>query len=151
MPTKKDLLRHWGDALPNLVLVAKQKHIQKGMMYINASTKRGVAPRDVKSYRLGIVSYRGAGKYDSSCFKYFDLLPDSEDVVDSFPDWPENYLLPAGQGWWPVVAMELHEDSDMNWTGPIVGTGRKRILLICFYQLLGCQLIAWWICIEEGY
>lgn len=148
-PTKGRIMNYWGDELPNLTSIAQKKHIEKAKICINASDKRQVAPSDVKQYRLGIVSYRGSGKYASSTFKWFDELPDCEEVAESWPNWPAGYLLPEGQGWWPVVAMELHDDSEMMWTGPTVGIGKKKILLICFYQLLGCQLIAWWICIEE--
>ena len=44
---------------------------------------------------------------------------------------------PPGQGWWPVIAIQLQRDAGVVRQG--------KVLIICFYQLMADELIAWWI------
>ena len=70
------------------------------------------------------------------------MVPDSSEVV--LPEDIEDNMPPAGQGWWPVINLTL----DLEQAGV---TARGRWLLICFYQLLGEQLVAWWLGWDEDY
>ena len=100
----------------------------------------------MEGYRLGVVSYKGSGKYAQSSFQWFDDLPDSEEVMDE--QWAQKMVLQEDQGWWPVVALELCPQANERVGGPWPEVGKKKILIICFYQLLGRRLVGWWIIID---
>ena len=59
---------YWGDALPSMPLEARRIHESKGAIF--ADSKYVVLPEDVLGYILGIVSYRGDGKYAQSTFPH---------------------------------------------------------------------------------
>ena len=81
------------------------------------------------------MSYPGdGGKYKSTnLYLPFHELPDEECVAT---DEQMQIMSPEGQGWWPVIALQtVHMSADL-----------KRILLVCFYQLLDeGRTICWWI------
>ena len=145
IPTKQNIMKYWGNALPCLAAEAKRRHIDKGTIYVDNKDKKRIAPEDVRGYRLGIVSYKGNGKYSSiNKFRWFDDLPDSEEVTDE--EWARLQVLPSDQGWWPVVAVELEPAANSRVGGDWAShVGCRRIVIICFYQLLGDRLIGWWI------
>ena len=80
--TKKGMLMHWGDELPSMPEWAKHRHEKKGAIYTDGKEQKRIRPEDVAGRRLGVVSYRGDGKYAQSSFHWFDDLPDSEYVKD---------------------------------------------------------------------
>ena len=102
----------------------------------------------MRGYRLGIVSYKNTGKYSNiNKFRWFDELPDSEEVSDA--EWVRLQVLPSDQGWWPVVAMELTPAATSRVGGDWASrVGVKRIVIICFYQLLEDRLMGWWMEVE---
>ena len=106
-------------------------------MVIDQGKKKVQVPSNaIKGYELAIVSYRGNGKYDHSRVVPWDRVPESPEVVDE--QELAELTPPEGQGWWPVINLVL----DYN---AIDATQRARWLLICFYQLLGEELFAWWL------
>ena len=86
----------------------------------------------IRSNSLGMVSYKGDGKYDHSTFWHWHQVPDSE---DNDPDYGDENLLwpPDGQGWWPVIAITLDPSC-----GVVPG---GEALIICFWQLGADELI----------
>ena len=155
IPTKAALLSFWGDALPDLPRTAGRILRAAGSILVGGKASRALPVEHIKSLRLGIVSYAGAGggKYNGNAFHYYDELPDCLDVYDvalygGGPNpWRRVGPPPPGQGWWPVLAVELTGNLP-SWVdmGPVV-SGGKKILVICFYQLLGDQVVAWWLVI----
>ena len=132
--TKQKILKHWGDALPSMTAEARKKHAAAGVIMID--NRHSLRPEDVKGYELGIVSYKGAGKYGKrgtkNDFHWFDDLPDSDEVVTKETPAP---VPPDGQGWWPVIALRTESARTV-----------EKILIICFYQLISDgTLVAWWI------
>ena len=99
-----------------------------------------ITASDVKGYTLGIVSYSGTGKYGgaltSNIFLPFDELPDSDEVITAGTPAP---VPPAGQGWWPVIAMRLSESGFRR----ITKVRKGGWVIICFYQLIGGRWVAW--------
>jgi len=135
--TKKGMFKHWGDELPSIPAWAEEVHMEKGAIYIDGNEQKQIRPKDVAGRRLGVVSYRGDGKYAQSSFHWFDDLPDSEEVAT---EEELAVVPPDGQGWWPVIAMNLNPETEercsqtcSSWT---TATKTKGVLLICFYQLL---------------
>ena len=155
IPTKAALLSFWGDALPDLPRTAGQILRAAGSILVGGKADRALPVEHIKSLRLGVVSYAGAGggKYNGNAFHYYDELPDCLDVYDGArygggPNpWRHVGPPPPGQGWWPVLAVDL-TGTLPSWvdTGPRVAGG-KKILVICWYQLLGEQVVAWWLVI----
>ena len=145
--TKKGMLCYWGDELQAMPEWARMRHMEKGAIHIDGKDKCVVTHKDVVGRRLGVVSYRGDGKYADSTFHWFDNLPDSEDVATQ-----EELAVvhPERKGWWPVIACDLHHDSQYYQStsttipGPTVRV-KGRILVICFYQLIGGRLVGWWV------
>ena len=134
---KKACYKFWGEALDNLPNAADTIFNEKKVLYIN-SRQNGTAVtlNMIRSKSLGMVSYKGNGKYDHSTFWHWHQVPDSE---DNDPDYGDENLLwpPDGQGWWPVIAITLEPGC-----GVVPG---GAALIICFYQLQADELIAWWI------
>ena len=160
IPTKAALLTFWGDALPDLPRTAWQILRAAGSLLVGGKATRALPVDYVRGLRLGIVSYAGAGggKYHvHNKFHYYDELPDCIDVYDTglYGDgpnpWPHVGPPPPGQGWWPVLAVELFGTLppwvDMGPTVP----GGKKILVICFYQLLADRVEAWWLVITADF
>ena len=81
---------------------------------------------------MGIVSYTGSGKYDSSTYVAYHELPDSDEVATAEE---LKRTSPDGQWWWPVIA--LQSEPKLKPT---------KVLLICLYQLLNDDgvVVAWW-------
>ena len=136
--TKLGTYKNWGDAIENMIEAARKIINHKGFVIIDQGKKRKVqVPANaITGYQLAMVSYCGNGKYDQSRIVPWDRVPDSPDVVDN----NDRDLLtpPQGQGWWPVIDLTL----DYN---AIDAEQEARWLLICFYQLMGEQLFAWWL------
>ena len=94
------------------------------------------------------MSYTGSGKYANSSFKWFDDLPDSEEVAS---EEELQVLPPDGQGWWPVIALNLdpacryYELEDIIVSRHQLTRTKGRVLIICFYQLLEGRLVGWWV------
>ena len=131
-PTKKMIREFWGDAIENLPLATQKIHQQKGQFFIN--NKEPIYPEDAE-YTLGIVSYTGSGKYDSSTYVAYHELPDSEEVATAEE---LKRTSPYGQGWWPVIALKSEPKQKPT-----------QVLLICLYQLLSNGVgVAWWVNIE---
>ena len=155
IPTKRDLLEFWGDALPNLPMAARKKLEEKGQIDVGGKQDRTLPVGKIAGLRLGIVSYSGAGagKYTGNKFHYFDDLPDCLDVYDDGRrlgrdnPWASVGPAPPGEGWWPVLALDIAEGAPWVAAGPSVTVGTKKILLICWYQLLGDRVVAWWLTI----
>ena len=156
IPTKRGLLEFWGDALPNLPKAAGKKLEEKGQIDVGGKQDRTLPVSKIAGLRIGIVSYAGAGagKYTGNKFHYFDDLPDCLDVYDDGRrfgrdnPWAHVGQAPPGEGWWPVLALDLADD--LPWwitEGPTVAVGTKKILVICWYQLLGDRVVAWWLTI----
>ena len=148
--TKKGVLKHWGDELPSMPEWAKQRHMEKGAIYIDDKEEQRIRPEDVAGRRLGVVSYRGDGKYAQSSFHWFDDLPDSEEVAT---EEELAVVPPQGQGWWPVIAMNLNPEAEERYSQTCrsskTATKTKGVLLICFYQLLADgHLVGWWVFID---
>jgi hypothetical protein len=101
-----------------------------------------IKPSDVRGYDLGIVSYNGKGKYGkpgeltSNRLVPFDELPDSDEVITDATPAPSP---PDGQGWWPVISMELSEEGMRR----ITKVKKDGVLIICFYQLIAGRLVCW--------
>ena len=150
MLTKKRFMDYWGDALPCLPMEAETRHQEKGIIYIDNKDKKPLQRKDVRGYRLGLVSYKGPGKYAQRSFHWYDDIPDCGEVMPE--QWEQKTALPENQGWWPVAAMELSPQANERVGGPSPEAGKKKILIICFYQLMGNRFVAWWITInfDEG-
>ena len=106
--TKQNVYKYWGDAIENLVKSAWDIINSKGEFYIDSKVRGTTVPiMGIKGLRLGMVSYRGDGKYDNSRFWFWDDVPDWDG--QSLNDSDDEELLdpPAGQGWWPVIAIDL--------------------------------------------
>ena len=116
VPTRKGIMKHWGDELLCLPMEAKKRHQEMGAIYINSKEETAVKEEHVEGYRLGVVSYKGSGKYAQSSFQWFDDLPDSEEVMDE--QWAQKMVLQEDQGWWPVVALELCPQANERVGGP---------------------------------
>ncbi len=53
---------------------------------------------------------------------------------------------PAGEGWWPVLSVELAND----WLKAVImGAPGQRDLVVCFYQLQGDRIVGWWVDAES--
>ena len=129
------MMEFWGDALLNMPQVAKKKHVDKGTIYVNNKETQQVRPEDAV-YELGIVSYSGSGKYQYSKYLDWNSLPDTENVAT---EMQLQCSSPEGQGWWPVIALDTRFEK-----------GTKKILVVCWYQLLNNgRIIAWWIYIVD--
>ena len=90
----------------------------------------------------------GDGKYGDNDFWFFDELPSDEDVLRTSQDWERLRPPLPGHGWWPVLQIS---PQDPAWTGDdsAVTVGKKKILVVCFYQLLDGEVIhARWLTIE---
>ena len=64
----------------------------------------------IRRLQLGMVSYKGTGKYDHSTFWYWHGIPDSQHHDLDRELFMEDLgppPLPPGQGWWPVIAIKL--------------------------------------------
>ena len=159
IPTKAALLTFWGDALPDLPRTAGRILRAAGSILVGGKASRALPVEYIKSLRLGIVSYSGAGggKYNGNAFHYYDELPDCIDVYDTGlygggPNpWRHVGPPPPGEGWWPVLTVELHSNLP-SWVdaGP-AASGGKKILVICFYQLLADRVEAWWLVITADF
>ena len=55
--------------------------------------------------------------------------------------------LPPGEGWWPVISIEL-EDGWIEISG--IKTPGGAELVVCFYQLLENRIVGWWVDLETG-
>lgn len=137
--TKRACLSYWGEALDNLPNAAHKIVHRKGAIFINGTAKgQRISPEMIDSLTLGVVSYKGDGKYDHSTYWHWHLIPDSEDHIHDESYGLKEYLQPPpGQGWWPVIAIWPKKDVYVKKGG--------KVLAICFYQLMAEPLIAWWI------
>ena len=81
------------------------------------------------------MSYPGSGKYTAAnIYIPFHELPDCEEVAT---DEQMQIISPPGMGWWPVIALQTVVDPQ---------TKVKKVLIICWYQLLeDGRVVAWWI------
>ena len=134
--TKRAVYKFWGEAVENLAKTAKVIISTKGSIMVDQAKRRVAVPSEaIDGYEVGIVSYTGDGKYDHSRMKEWHAIPDSEDVIDKSAI--EDFLAPEGQGWWPVILLNLNlARAQVN--------ARGRYLLIYFYQLRAEELVAWW-------
>ena len=99
--TKKLMYDFWGDCLENMSLEAKKIHQKKGFFH---DKKRLITP-DAAEYELGVVSYRGSGKYSEGCvYRPFHELPDSLDVAT---EEQLKFTSLPGQGWWPLLRLPV--------------------------------------------
>ena len=130
--TAKLIFNFWGDAITDLPRVAKEIHAKKGKFYINSKVKKPITVGEA-IHELGIVSYSGTGKYESSSYIPFHDLPDDETTADSRQ---KSRVTSPGLGWWPVIALQKKHDKEYG----------RAILLVCFYQLQAPEGVsAWWI------
>ena len=132
--TKAMIKKFWGDAVEHLVMAARIIHWRKQVIYAERKKNR-LLPHEVQ-YELGVVSYPGSGKYRKfqKChFVAWEDIPDNEEN-SSF----DFHTSPPGQGWWPVIAIDLLPQ-------PMGYKATGTVLMMCFYQLQGDDLIAWWI------
>ena len=152
--TKKLVLDHWGDALLNMPMKAREIHYKKGVF---SDTKHHVdlTPEECK-HELGVVSYKGNGKYplDSTIYVPFHELPDSEDTASKEQ---MQTICPEGQGWWPVIALQTKDvtppfEVECRYQPslqPKVITKKvitKKIFVVCFYQVLqDGRVWGWWL------
>ena len=89
------------------------------------------------------MAYNGKGKYDGNKFAWFDhLAVGDHDVTPEFINWA---TLGSDESWWPVVAYEV------PWLncGPYVDAGKKKIVVVCVYQLVEDRLVGWWLVIDK--
>ena len=108
-----------------------------------------VPPAAVKSAELKLISYSGSGEYRAGTkLISYGALPDCDTMFES---WSNNGWvapsLPPGEGWWPVISIDV-EDGWIEVSGLPVRGGAE--LVICFYQLLGDRIIGWWVDLETG-
>jgi hypothetical protein len=83
-----------------------------------------------EGYELGIVSYRGCGRYHGQVYHPFTNITDHPDMLqgDQVAVQP-----PENSTWWPVI--NLVRPPRLRTAGSIV--------LICFYQLQCTEPFAW--------
>ena len=148
-PTKANLLKFWGDELPNMAQIAEQMFKQKGKIYIDNKEKNFLEPKDVLGCRLGIVRYSGHGKYAQNTFEWYDELPDCDEVASD--DWLDKIDKKGNTkgGWWPVVAYNMSQETTRQrapWNIP--KPEAKIILVTCFYQIMEGRIVGWWIFLE---
>ena len=157
VPTKSALLDFWGDALPCMPAAAWAKLRSAGVIHVGGKTTHALPTSFVAGLRLGVVSYAGAGagKYNGNAFHYYDDLPDCLAVYKDArtgggcDPWRGVGPAPRGHGWWPVLAIDLtHDLPPRVEVGPVVAVGTKKILVICWYQLLGHHYVARWLVVE---
>ena len=98
---------------------------EKKVIYINSKVNGKAVTLDmIKTTSLGMVSYKGDGKYDHSTLWLWEEIPDS-DFNDLEVVWDEDDLWPpVGQGWWPVIVIHLVDDAGVAVKG--------KVLVICF-------------------
>ena len=115
-PTQQKIMQFWGDAVPHLPWVAMHVHKLKVAFYVNSSHDRPIYAHDA-NYELGIVAYRGSGKYEGCTYLPWHALPVSDSDGDAPFGCPD---AGDGKGWWPVVCVQKTADTAM---------------LVCIYQL----------------
>ena len=120
-PSKKKMMDFWGENITYLPQFAKEVHNKKKVFYINSRLDRPITV-DQATHELGIVSYKGDGKYNASTYIPYHNLPDSEEVAT---EEQLRTTSPAGQGWWPVISLGEEYDKVHG----------RSVLLVCFYQL----------------
>ena len=49
--------------------------------------------------------------------------------------------------WWPALVVAYYVDSRVTSAEPIIA-GRKKVLVVSFYQLLGGRIVGWWLWVE---
>ena len=120
---------YWCEGLQYLPQEARRRHYAKGAFYINS--RHPISPSE-SIHELGIVSYPGSGKYKGCIFLRYDDLPETEEAADEI--W-RKVVSPHGQGWWPVVILRVLS---------------KKVLVVCWYQLLRDGTVAaWWIYLDD--
>ena len=170
IPTQAAALRHWGASLTNLVPAGLEILREKGIRVdttIGGSKRRTVLPEEILTAELGLIKYCGSGKYHCNDFWFWQDLPTDLDIlerpagdqladpaltqVQQLPPHPERghprphssmQPMDDGDGWWPVLAITLVPS--MQWIVP-QSDGYRVILIICFYQLMGQNLVGWWL------
>ena len=120
-PTKRLIMNHWGENITYLPQIAREVYNKKKVFYINSRLDRPITV-DQATHELGIVSYKGDGKYNASTYIPYHNLPDSEEVAT---EEQLRTTSPAGQGWWPVISLGEEYDKVHG----------RSVLLVCFYQL----------------
>ena len=112
--------------MPSLVVFAMNRHRETDFKYKNMMLK----PADVAEYSLGIVSYKGCGKYhDELYFPYVDVH-EHPSVLQPGEEAP---IPPPNSTWWPVVQLKLREQLRTA----------NAIVLCCFYQLQCTTPFCW--------
>ena len=125
-----------------------------------------VLPAEILTGELGLLKYGGSGKYFRHDFWYWHDLPTDLAILDqpagevlADPALAQAQLEPPAErghprphssmtpmdtdeGWWPVLVLTLA--SHLDWLIP-TSDGRRVVLVICFYQLLGREHVAWWL------
>ena len=131
-PTKRLMMDWWGENITYLPEYAIKVHKKKKEFYINEKDDKPITV-DQATHELGIVSYKGDGKYNASTYIPYHNLPDSEEVAT---EEQLRTTSPAGQGWWPVISLKEENTKQHG----------RCILLVCFYQLqMKGKVPAWWI------
>ena len=170
IPTQAAAFRHWGRGLTNLVPAGLDILRRSSGIRVDttlAGNKRcTVRPSEIRTAELGLVKYCGSGKYHCNDFWYWQDLPTDLDILNrpagdqlADPALTQVRQLPPAErghprphssmqpmedddGWWPVLVVSLAPHLD--WMIP-QSDGYRVILIICFYQLMGKDLVGWWL------
>ena len=107
---KKNALAFWGDALPGLPCLARDKHSKAPVMLMPGRHK--IYPRHLNgSFELAMVEYTGAGRYHpgDKVIRWADVPDD----INELP-WEERKFFHPKEGysWWPVVLCILNADKE---------------------------------------